>query len=173
MSKMTVAAFAAVACLVAVAADVPADYVEGEKSAELISPEVQVVAEQMMGRADAAKLLHAIRLQMTKYDRDMQSKSGRQAWHGKMIVSEVYTNELVAVEVYSNEVDGAVWRYKVPWNRPNPKAEVVRANAKLPKPVITNGIPARLAAARLRRQAEKETVSNVTERVTVNLPGVQ
>ena len=80
---------------------------------------------------------------------------------------------LVAVEVYSNEVDGTVWRYKVPWNRPNPKAEVVRANAKLPKPVITNGIPARLAAARLRRQAEKETVSNVTERVTVNLPGVQ
>lgn len=166
-NKMIAISLIIAACMTAVGADIHADYVEGEKSEELISTALIGSAEQMLGAIDAAKLLHAIRLQMTKYDRDMQSESGRKAWHGKLMRSEVYTNELVSVEVYSNEVNGAVWRYKKPWTRKDYKAEVLRTNAKLPKPVITNGIPARLAAARLRRQAEKESVSNMVERTVI------
>lgn len=161
MNKSVVFIFCALA-FAPVIAEVASDYVEGEKSSDLISPDVGAAAAQMLGGDMADKLLHAVRLQMVKYDRDMQSQSGRSAWHGKLVRSEIYTNELFKVEVYSNEVDGTVWRYRTPF-RP---LSVKSVNAKLPQPVMTNGIPARLAAARLRRQAEKQTVSNVVENVT-------
>lgn len=166
MKKTVIVCAAACAALVSMA-EVPADYDAGEKSAELITPEVAAAASQMLGGDMAGKLVHAIKLQMAKYDRDMQSKSGRSAWHGKLLRTEVYTNDLVSVEVYSNEVDGAVWRYRQPFAVRNPKQEVLDANARLKMPVMTNGIPARLAAARLRRQEEKNTISNVTVNIEV------
>ena len=46
------------------AAEVPADYVEGEKSAELITPEVQAAAAAMMGQQNAKAFLHAMKLNM-------------------------------------------------------------------------------------------------------------
>lgn len=152
---------------VALADEIPADYIEGEKSAVLVTPEIQAAAAAMLGPEAAAQLLHAAKLQMSKYDRDMQTQSGRRAWHGKLLHSEVYTNELCAVEVYSNEVDGAVWRYRLPFK---PKETVSSYNARLPRPPMTNGIPARLAAARQRRYAEQTTVSNVTVNIEANLP---
>lgn len=161
MSK-SIVVFCCALAFAPVKADVSADYVEGEKSADLISADVGAAAAQMLGGDMAEKLLHAVRLQMVKYDRDMKSQSGRSAWHGKLVRSEIYTNELCKVEVYSNEVDGIVWRYRTPFVPVNVKA----SNAKLPKPVMTNGIPAKLAAARLRRQAEKQGASNVVETVT-------
>lgn len=161
MNKAVVVIFCALSFASAMA-EVAADYVQGEKSAELISADVGTAAAQMLGAGMAEKLLHAVRLQMVKYDRDMKSKSGRSAWHGRLVMSEVYTNELCVVEVYSNEVDGAVWRYR----RPFLPVEIKSLNAKLPRPVMTNGIPAKLAAARLRRQAETQGVSNVVETVT-------
>lgn len=165
MNKSVVVLFCALAFAPAFA-EVAADYVEGEKSAELISPDVGTAAAQMLGGDMAEKLLHAVRLQMVKYDRDMKSQSGRSAWHGKLIRTEIYTNELCKVEVYSNEVDGVVWRYRTPFK----PVSVKSVNAKLPRPVMTNGIPAKLAAARLRRQAEiDQGVSNVT--VTVKAGG--
>ena len=47
-------------------------------------------------------------------------------------------------------------------------AQSVQANnARLARPVMTNGVPEKLAAARLRRQAEvAQGVSNVTVTVT-------
>ena len=154
---------------IALADEISYDYAEGEKSAVLVTPEIQTAAAAMLGSEAAAQLLHAAKLQMSKYDRDMQTQSGRRAWHGKLLHSEVYTNELCAVEVYSNEVDGAVWRYRLPFK---PKETVSSYNARLPRPPMTNGIPAKLAAARLRRYEEQTMTSNITVNVEANLPPV-
>lgn len=140
---------------------VPADYVEGEKSAELITPEVQAAAAAMMGPQNAQAFLHAMRLNMLKYDADMRSQSGRRAWHGKLIREEIHTNQLVKVEVYSNEVDGTTWRYRLPFK----PVQVKPTNRKVS--FSTNGIPARLAAARARRAAQLNGGIVTTNIVTV------
>ena len=130
------------------AAEVPADYVEGEKSAELITPEVQAAATAMMGQKNAKAFLHAMKLNMVKYDMDMKSQTGRRNWHGRLVSEEIHTNELVKVEVYSNEVSGAVWRYRLPFK----PVELKKTSRKVT--YSTNGIPARLAAAMAKRAAE-------------------
>ena len=143
------------------AAEVPADYVEGEKSAELITPEVQAAATAMMGQSNAQAFLHALKLNMVKYDMDMRSQAGRRNWHGKLVYEEIHTNELVKVEVYSNEVSGAVWRYRLPFK----PVELKKTSRKVT--YSTNGIPARLAAARARRAAELNGGIVTTNIVTV------
>lgn len=164
---MKIITIAALALIPAFAIAVDADYQEGEKSAELITPEVSFAAGQMLGAENAAKLIHAIRLQMTKYDLDMRDPNGRKNWHGKLIREEIHANDLMKVEVYSNSVDGAVWRYAIPFKPVDVRKFVESYNKKLPPPPMTNGIPVALAEARMRRYAEKNTVSNVTETVTV------
>ena len=143
------------------AAEVPADYVEGEKSAELITPEVQAAAAAMIGQQNAKAFLHAMKLNMVKYDMDMRSQAGRRNWHGKLVYEEIHTNELVKVEVYSNEVSGAVWRYRLPFK----PVELKKTSRKVT--YSTNGIPARLAAARARRAAELNGGIVTTNIVTV------
>ena len=143
------------------AAEVPADYVEGEKSAELITPEVQAAATAMMGQSNAQAFLHALKLNMVKYDMDMRSQTGRRNWHGKLVSEEIHTNELVKVEVYSNEVSGAVWRYRLPFK----PVELKKTSRKVT--YSTNGIPARLAAARAIRAAELNGGIVTTNIVTV------
>lgn len=154
---------AALAASAALAGEVTADYVEGEKSAELVTPQVQAAAA-FLG-TDMEAMMHALRLQMTKYDLDMQSQAGRRAWHGKLIGEEIHTNELVKVEVYSNSVDGTIWRYKMPF-----KPVAVKATTRKTT-YSTNGIPARLAAARARRAGEIDggaVVTNIS--TTANAP---
>lgn len=143
------------------AAEVPADYVEGEKSAELITPEVQAAAAAMIGQQNAKAFLHAMKLNMVKYDMDMKSQTGRRNWHGRLVSEEIHTNELVKVEVYSNEVSGAVWRYRLPFK----PVELKKTSRKVT--YSTNGIPARLAAARARRAAELNGGIVTTNIVTV------
>lgn len=144
---------------------VQADYVEGEKSAELITPEVQAAATAMMGRSNAQAFLHAMRLNMLKYDSDMRSQTGRRSWHGRLIREEIYTNELFKVEVYSNEVDGTTWRYKLPFKPVRPKSTSRRVT------YTTNGIPTRLATARAKRVAEIDAGTVVTNvETTANAP---
>lgn len=144
-----------------------ADYVAGERSTVLVTPELRALAGQLFG-ANAEQLLHAVELNMNKYDLDMAHPDGRKSWHGRMHHEEVSTNGLFKVEVYSNELTGATWRYRLPWKKVDAATQVKAANAKLPRPVTTNGIPAKLAAARLRRQVESQTVSNVTVTVEAN-----
>lgn len=144
-----------------------ADYVAGEKSPALITPELRAVAAGLFGER-AADILHAVELNMTKYDLDMARPEGRKAWHGKIHHEEFHTNELCKIEVYTNELTGATWRFRLPFKPKDPAAEVKKANARIPRPVTTNGIPAALAAARIRRQIESATVSNVTVNVEAN-----
>lgn len=159
MSKGTI--IAALCICGALFADITADYVEGEKSAELVTPEVRAAASAMMGPDNAAAFLHAMQLNMVKYDMDMMSQTGRRNWHGRLIGEEIHTNELVKVEVYSNEVSGAVWRYKLPFRPVQVKPSVRKTS------YTTNGIPQRLAAARARRAAEIDGDPVVTNMETV------
>lgn len=90
------------------------------------------------------------------YDTDMKSSSGRSKWHGKKIREVVDTNSMVKVSLYE---DGYSISDKA--RITTPLDSVIKSNARL----STNGIPARLAAARLRRQTDATTVSNVTVNV--------
>lgn len=134
-----------------------ADYVEGEKSQALLTPELRAMAVQLMGE-NADALLHAVQLNMGKYDLDMRSADGRRRWHGKLIREEVSTNGLYKVQVFSNEVTGAIWRYREGW-KPH------RAATPRPPALGTNGVPVRLAAARARRNAELAGQKAVTNLV--------
>lgn len=160
--------FAALAAAGLTFAEVPADYVEGEKSPALITPEVRAAAAVMMGERNASAFLHAMALNMAKYDLDMANQSGRRAWHGRLVREEIHTNELVKVEVYSNAVDGAIWRYRMPF-----KPVAVKKTARRTT-FSTNGVPARLAAARAARAAQIDAGTVVTNVETVaNAPGVK
>ena len=162
MIKRAILALAFVPALAGANVSTNADYVAGEKSPALITPELRAVASGLFG-ARAEEILHAVELNMTKYDLDMARPEGRKAWHGKLHHEEVHTNDLYKIEVYTNELTGATWRYRLPFT-PKPLTPV----APRTKTVMTNGIPAKLAAARLRRQIESATVSNVTVNVEAN-----
>ena len=98
------------------------------------------------------------------YQNDMRTSEGRVRWHGKMVSQEVDTNAWTTTYVYE---DGE--RLTFPANKPTPHQAVTNANVRLPRPVMTNGIPAKLAAARLARQAEKDAgVKTVTIETTAN-----
>lgn len=137
-------------------AEVECDYEDGNQSTVLMTPEVTRAASAMFGRG-AEALLHAIKLQMDKYDRDVKTDAGRRSWHGKLIREEIYTNELCKVQVYSNDLSGAVWRYKTAF-RPR------KASKQKPATLTTAGIPTGLAAVRARRNAER---TNDVQTVTV------
>lgn len=153
LAALALAAFAAVCAL----ADTPpaADYVDGENSAALVTPEAEAALGALVGNSNATALVHALRLNMGLYDADMRSQSGRRHWHGTLVKEEIYTNQLCKVEVWSNKVTGAVWRFRTPFRPKEPKT---------PKPpsLGTNGVPVRLAAARKRRAAEIASPGVVT-----------
>ena len=145
---------------------VPADYVEGEKSAELITPEVETAAAAMMGPENARAFLHALRLSMRKYDIDMRTQTGRMAWHGQFLREEIHTNDLCKVEVYSNTVFGTVWRYK---SKFQPKPMVRKTN--LQTRYVEPGLPERLVNILKKRAAEIDQGTVVTNvETTANAP---
>ena len=103
-----------------------------------------------------ADLVQALGLLNRKYHRDCESASGRKAWHGKLSKEVINTNDQTKTEVYA---DGTSFTYK--FKVITPAMAVSNANKRVM--VSTNGIPAKLAAARLRRQQEKATTNIVTQ----------
>lgn len=105
------------------------------------------------------ELVAALDMIEAKYNRDMKTKEGRRSWHGKPVSESVDTNTLTRVTVYE---DGTVFtdQAKVTTPSASANAQLARLQAQ------TNGIPERLAAARLRQRQNAETVSNVTVRIT-------
>lgn len=89
------------------------------------------------------------------YQNEMNSAEGRRRWHGQKTREIVNTNTLEKTTIYS---DGTT--FTDPAKVTTPAQAVQTANKYLPKPVMTNGIPARLANARL-RQRENATTTNV------------
>jgi hypothetical protein len=102
-----------------------------------------------------ADLVEALGLLNRKYHRDCETPSGRKAWHGRLKKEIINTNDLTRTEVYE---DGKTFTAK--WKLVTPAVAVSNANKRVM--LSTNGIPAKLAAARLRRQQEKATTNIVT-----------
>lgn len=96
---------------------------------------------------------------VAKYARDAKTKEGRSFWHGKSTTVMDYSN---AVNVVTYE-DGTVFRDPL---MKTAQQRVNEANARLPKPIVTNGIPQELAKARLRAAANKTNTIEVTTRIT-------
>ena len=102
-----------------------------------------------------ADLVAALQLMNRKYHRDVETDAGRKAWHGKLVTTVVDTNALVKVTTYEDGTE-----FRDPFKVITPVASAQARAAQIS--VSTNGLPARLAAARLRRATEKAAVSNVT-----------
>lgn len=128
---------------------------------EVISETVKVIEAEGWTARDVADAIRSLR---GLYLRDNATAEGRRRWHGKVERTIVTTNETTLVKITTHE-DGETFTDE---GTIKPTARsVAAANARLARPVMTNGVPAKLAAARLRRQAEvAQGVSNVTVTVT-------
>ena len=94
------------------------------------------------------------------YTNDCATKSGRIKWHGKLVKEIIDTNTWTKTMIYE---DGKCFTDKAP--RKTQQQIVNEANARRARAVKTNGIPARLAAARLKLQQNQ----SITNEVTVSL----
>lgn len=97
-----------------------------------------------------------------KYHSDMSNDSGRVKWHGKVIQQKILTNELRRIDThYSGFVFTNKWvdahKYYAGWYK----------RKTLIRPPMTNGVPTKLAEARMRRYREKTASSNITIRVSI------
>lgn len=78
-----------------------------------------------------------------------QTEAGRLKWHGAYTGERIDMEQLTATFIHADGTE-----YSVKFRRPNVKAEVAKANARLPQPPMTNGVPRALAAARLKKHEE-------------------
>ena len=113
-----------------------------------------------------ADLVTALQLMNRKYHRDVATEQGRVSWHGRLVSQEVDTNALVKVSTYADGTE-----FREPWTTITASSAAAAKAAALS--VTTNGIPARLAAARLRRATEKAAQSNVTVIVQAKIEAEQ
>lgn len=122
-------------------------------------PTIADIKARMDENAEIISLLKAL------YEREVKTTSGRAKWHGKLVNQIINTNELKKVSVYA---DGK--EFTDSWKLVTPIDVVTNRMKRLS--VTTNGIPAKLAAARLRRAAlEGVVASNVVITVEVGKPG--
>ena len=124
-------------------------------TAETSSVVTTLLADGSTNSWTQADLVAALQLMNRKYHRDVETDAGRKAWHGKLVSTVVDTNALVKVTTYEDGTE-----FRDPFKVITPVASAQARAAQIS--VSTNGLPARLAAARLRRATEKAAVSNVT-----------
>lgn len=127
----------------------------------------QVVAQTLFSDGTTntwtqADLIAALQLINRKYHRDCERGAGREAWHGKLTLQTVVTNGETLVKTERHE-DGTEFTFEAPYIPP--AVAVSNANSRL-KTTMVRGVPKELAEARLRREQEKSSVSNVTVTVT-------
>ncbi len=103
-----------------------------------------------------AELLDILR---EKYARDTETKAGRKQWHGKVKNQIVDADNLIKIEIHA---DGHAFTNN--WQVVTPQSAADAQSRRLA--ALTNNVPARLKAARLARQAEKDqgTVEVVVEK---------
>ena len=144
--KRLALAIAATAALVAFA-----ETNETVTTEAVISEVMQVIKDEGWNAEDVADAIKSLR---GLYLRDNATKEGRRRWHGNVVSTAVDTNTLIRTTIHE---DGEVFEDTAKITTPAQQAQAQLA--KLPKPVMTNGIPARLANARL-RQRENATTTN-------------
>lgn len=162
--KKVITIMACACALVAFALE--ADYHENERSTDLLPTNAPAILETMLGTEKGRAMIHALRLQMGKYDNDMRTEEGRRAWHGNRIGEIIDTNTLQKVTIYSNTVNGAIWKYREafkmqPVRKPMTQSERDKELARL-RSLPTNGVPERVLAARQRRIAALEQGTVIT-----------
>lgn len=101
-----------------------------------------------------ADLVAALGLLNRKYHRDCESPNGRKAWHGRLAQEIIDEDAETKTEVHE---DGTTFVYH--YRKVTPSQAVKDYNSRL----STNGIPARLAAARLKCMQEKQTTNTVNQ----------
>lgn len=123
------------------------------------SPDSPIVAQTLFSDGSTntwtqADLIAALQLMNRRYHRDCETPTGRTAWHGALVAQIVDTNRLVKTERYADGTE-----FEFPFEISTPKTPS-------PTPYSSSNVPARLASARARRQAEKATTNTVTVVVT-------
>lgn len=112
--------------------------------------------------AELLELMHKV------YAEEIKTEAGRVRWWGKLVNQIVDTNALVKVNVYANgNATTNAWRLVTALD--SVKASAARYS------VMTNGIPAKLAAARAKRAAILNggvTETNIVTEVGHTLEGV-
>lgn len=148
-------------CAVAAAVAASAETNETVTAGAIIGEAMKVFQDEGWTARNVADAIRSLR---GLYVRENATTEGRRRWHGKVERTVVTTNETTLVRITMHE-DGVTFTDEATIK---PTAQsVAAANAKLARPVMTNGVPTKLAAARLRRQAEvAQGVSNVTVTVT-------
>lgn len=129
------------------------------RAAEPVSSDVVFVTQYSDGSTNTwtqADLVAALGLLNRKYHRDCENAQGRKAWHGKLKREVVNTNELTKTEIYE---DGTSFTYK--HRIITPAQAVSNRNARIM--LSTNGVPERIAAARLKRMREMATTNVVNQ----------
>ena len=116
---------------------------------------------------DAAKKL-ALQKQLAEaaLEDALATEEGRLKWHGAYVSETV---DLASQTATFTHADGTT--YSVKFAAPNLAASVAAANKRLPAAPMTNGIPAKLVAARLRRYEEKLVGTNVVTSVETATKG--
>lgn len=114
------------------------------KADAIIGEVMKVIEAEGWTAADVADAIKSVR---GLYLRDNATKSGRERWNGRIVKTQIDTNALTRTTTHEN---GRVFvdAYQVK----TAAARVKAANKRII--AATNNIPARLAAARLRRAAE-------------------
>lgn len=101
-----------------------------------------------------ADLVAALQLINRRYHRDCRTSTGRRAWHGSLKREIVDAEKGIKTEIYE---DGKT--FAKPFKVVTPAVAVAERNAKLF--LSTNNVPKQIAAARMRRMAEKATTNVV------------
>ena len=150
MKRLTVAVAVVAAAIVAALAETN----ETVDVDAIISETVKVIQEEGWTACDVADAIRSLR---GLYLRDNATTDGRKRWHGPVVTTSVDTNTLMRTTVHE---DGEVFVDEPKVTTPAQQAQAQLA--KLPKPVMTNGIPTRLANARLRQRENSTTTNEVT-----------
>ena len=119
----------------------------------IISEVVAVIEDEGWTATDVADAIRSLR---GLYLRDNATAEGRRRWHGNVVTTAVDTNTLIRTTVHE---DGEVFEDTAKITTPAQSAQAQLA--RLPPPVMTNGIPARLANARLRQRENAMTTNEV------------
>ena len=106
---------------------------------------------------DAADLLEGLAMLERLYANDVATETGRKRWHGDRVSESVDTNAMTKTITYR---DGTEFTEKA--HIVTALSAVRKANAKAARAVMTNGIPVRLAQARLQQAKNAATTNEVT-----------
>ena len=147
-------AFLVMAAAAAFAASAePAETNENVTTEAVISEVMQVIKDEGWNAEDVADAIKSLR---GLYLRDTATQEGRRRWHGQKTREVVNTNTLEKTTYYE---DGTIFTDQAKVTTPAQAAQ--QQLARLPPPVMTNGIPTRLANARLRQRENSMTTNEV------------